>query len=69
MTVSRSVVSDEPVPPYDPLTDVEPMRLADEAEVYAAIVTGLRDYVRKNGAKSVLLGLIIGCAVAFALAT
>ena len=57
MTVSRSVISDEAVPPYDPLTAVEPMRLADEAEVYAAIVTGLRDYVRKNGFRSVVLGL------------
>ena len=70
MTVSRSVVSDEQVPPYDPLTDVEPMRLADEAEVYAAIVTGLRDYVRKNGFRSVLLGLSggIDSAVTAALA-
>ena len=70
MTVSRSVVSDEPVPPYDPLTDVEPMRLADEAEVYAAIVTGLRDYVRKNGFRSVVLGLSggIDSAVTAALA-
>jgi NAD+ synthase (glutamine-hydrolysing) len=35
---------------------VEP-RLADEAEVYAALVVGLRDYVRKNGFRSVILGL------------
>ncbi|HCT79964.1 MAG TPA: NAD+ synthase [Micromonosporaceae bacterium] len=32
-------------------------RLADEAEVWAALVLGLRDYVRKNGAKSIVLGL------------
>ncbi|MEU7821109.1 NAD+ synthase [Catellatospora sp. NPDC049133] len=32
-------------------------RLSDEAEVWNALVLGLRDYVRKNGAKSVLLGL------------
>ena len=31
--------------------------LSDEAEVYAALVTGLRDYVTKNGFTSVLLGL------------
>jgi NAD+ synthase (glutamine-hydrolysing) len=32
-------------------------RLADEAEVYGALVLGLRDYARKNGFRSVVLGL------------
>ncbi|MGD0685159.1 MAG: NAD+ synthase [Streptosporangiaceae bacterium] len=32
-------------------------RLADLAEVYAALVTGTADYVRKNGFRSVILGL------------
>jgi NAD+ synthase (glutamine-hydrolysing) len=32
-------------------------RLDDRAEVYAALVTGVRDYVRKNGFLSVILGL------------
>ena len=32
-------------------------RLDDVAEVYAALVPGLRDYVRKNGFRSVVLGL------------
>ena len=32
-------------------------RLSDPAEVYAALVTGLRDYVRKNGFRSVILAL------------
>jgi NAD+ synthase (glutamine-hydrolysing) len=32
-------------------------RLPDLAEVYAALVTGVRDYVRKNGFRSVILGL------------
>ncbi len=32
-------------------------RLGDEAEVWGALVTGLRDYVRKNGFRSVVLGL------------
>ncbi len=31
--------------------------LSAEAEVYGALVTGLRDYVRKNGFASVILGL------------
>jgi len=32
-------------------------RLSDPAEVYAALVTGLRDYVRKNSFRSVILAL------------
>jgi NAD+ synthase (glutamine-hydrolysing) len=32
-------------------------RIADEAEVWAALVMGLRDYVNKNGFRSVVLGL------------
>jgi NAD+ synthase (glutamine-hydrolysing) len=32
-------------------------RLSDAAEIYAALVTGVRDYVRKNGFSSVILGL------------
>jgi NAD+ synthase (glutamine-hydrolysing) len=32
-------------------------RLEDPAEVYAALVTGVRDYVRKNGFRSVILAL------------
>jgi NAD+ synthase (glutamine-hydrolysing) len=32
-------------------------RLAEPAEVWQALVTGLRDYVRKNGFRSVILGL------------
>jgi NAD+ synthase (glutamine-hydrolysing) len=47
---------------------VEP--LPDEAEVWGALVTGLRDYVRKNGFSSVVLGLSggIDSAVVAALA-
>jgi NAD+ synthase (glutamine-hydrolysing) len=32
-------------------------RLSDPAEVYAALVTGVRDYVRKNGFSSVIVAL------------
>jgi NAD+ synthase (glutamine-hydrolysing) len=32
-------------------------RVTDEAEVWQALVLGLRDYVRKNGFRSVILGL------------
>ncbi|MBV9096331.1 MAG: NAD+ synthase [Streptosporangiaceae bacterium] len=34
-----------------------PPRLSDPAEVYAALVTGTRDYVRKNGFRSVIVAL------------
>ncbi len=32
-------------------------RLSEDAEVYAALVTGLRDYVEKNGFREVVIGL------------
>jgi NAD+ synthase (glutamine-hydrolysing) len=32
-------------------------RVADEAEIWSALVTGLRDYVNKNGFRSVVFGL------------
>ncbi|MEZ5115444.1 MAG: NAD+ synthase [Candidatus Nanopelagicales bacterium] len=51
------VVATDPPAPRDPLLPVLTPRLGDEAEVYAALVVGLRDYVRKNGFTSVLLGL------------
>ncbi|WP_335982658.1 MULTISPECIES: NAD+ synthase [Streptomycetaceae] len=52
------VLSAEPVPAYTPRypgTEAEP--LGDEAEIYGALVTGLRAYVAKNGFRSVLIGL------------
>lgn len=55
--IERFVISEEPVPAYQPLTPGIAQRLEDEAEVYAACVTGLRDYVHKNGFRSVVLGL------------
>ena len=57
MTVQRHLVSDEPVPAYDPVPAPVVHPLSDEAEVWGALVAGLRDYVRKNGFRSVLLGL------------
>jgi NAD+ synthase (glutamine-hydrolysing) len=60
--VRRVTVSAEPVEPYSPdPSHVAPATVAapldGEAEVYAALVVGLRDYVRKNGFRSVVLGL------------
>ncbi|GAA0967832.1 NAD+ synthase [Actinocorallia libanotica] len=57
ITVERRLVSGAPRhdgPAEDPRA-AEP--LADAAEVYGALVTGVRDYVRKNGFRSVILGL------------
>jgi NAD+ synthase (glutamine-hydrolysing) len=58
--VRHVIVSREAVPAYEPVhvaprTCAEPVDGA--AEVYEALVTGLRDYVRKNGFRSVVLGL------------
>jgi NAD+ synthase (glutamine-hydrolysing) len=58
LRIDRVVLSEEPVPAYEP----EPAggyaeRLDDDEEVYSALVTGLRAYVAKNGFRSVLVGL------------
>ncbi len=37
-------------------TPVSPPRLTGEAEIYEALVTGLRDYVKKNGFAGVVIG-------------
>ena len=57
VTVERVVLSTEPLAAYPPRPAAVAPRLPDEAEVYGALVTGLRDYVRKNGFRSVVLGL------------
>ncbi|HVV30061.1 MAG TPA: NAD+ synthase [Mycobacteriales bacterium] len=57
LTVSRVLVSDRPVSPDDRISAACAEPLGDLAEVYAAIVTGTRDYVDKNGFPSVILGL------------
>jgi NAD+ synthase (glutamine-hydrolysing) len=55
-------VTPDPVPAFSPAPEfTAPATIAadpeDEAEVYRALVVGLRDYVRKNGFRSVVLGL------------
>ncbi|MEV4602275.1 NAD+ synthase [Amycolatopsis sp. NPDC049253] len=69
--VHRRVLSAEPLPAYPPLTDpVISEPLSDEAEVWSALVVGLRDYVHKNGFSSVTFGFSggIDSAVCAALA-
>ncbi|WP_225845114.1 NAD+ synthase [Streptomyces sp. HPF1205] len=58
LEIVHVTLSDTPVERYEPLyTGGAAERLGDEAEIYAALVTGLRAYVRKNGFRSVLIGL------------
>ncbi len=64
--VRRTVVSSEPLPPYVPEPSGVAPRISDHGEVYAAVVTGLRDYVHKNGFRSVVLGLSGGIDSALA---
>jgi NAD+ synthase (glutamine-hydrolysing) len=63
MTIHRVALPPEPGParpgqpqPADGTGPVWP-RLSPQAEVYAALVTGVRDYVEKNGFGSVVLAL------------
>ena len=51
------VISETPVTIEKTLVPGIAHRLGDEVEIWNAIVVGLRDYVRKNGFKSVLVGL------------
>ncbi len=55
--VERVVVSEAPLEPYEALPFTIIDRLDPDAELYAALVTGTRDYVTKNGFRSVALGL------------
>ena len=57
MTVERVTLSPAPLPPYEPLVPGIAAPLGDEAEVWGALVTATRDYVRKNRFSSVVLGL------------
>ncbi|MDI2132375.1 NAD+ synthase [Yinghuangia seranimata] len=57
LTIELTTLSETPVVPYEPLAPSVAERLSDDAEIYGALVVGLRDYAAKNGFKSVLLGL------------
>ena len=57
-STSRSVAAiGFPLPAYDALPPTVAARISDDAEVWGALVTGLRDYLGKNGFGSVVLGL------------
>jgi NAD+ synthase (glutamine-hydrolysing) len=59
MTIRRVVASADPLPaPAAPAAEpVIEQRLSDLEEIYQALCVGLRDYVRKNGFRTVLFGL------------
>jgi NAD+ synthase (glutamine-hydrolysing) len=57
MEVSHVVLTDEPLPAYDPVVPPIAEPLVDAAEVWGALVTATRGYARKNRFTSVVLGL------------
>ena len=56
-SIERVLLSADPLPAWQPEPAPVAERLTDEAEVYAALVTALHDYVGKNGFATVVLGL------------
>jgi NAD+ synthase (glutamine-hydrolysing) len=56
-SVRRRVLFEGGLEAPDPITTGLPVQHDDVSEVYAALVMGTRDYVRKNGFKHVVLGL------------
>ena len=57
MHINRIDLRTPPLPRYDALPGGLAPALSPEAEVYGALVAATRDYVRKNGFTSVVLGL------------
>jgi NAD+ synthase (glutamine-hydrolysing) len=58
MSITRVAIAAEPRPlPDGPVTGGIAERIRDEPEIWSALTLGLRDYVRKNGFRSVVLGL------------
>ncbi|MBA2445940.1 MAG: NAD+ synthase [Nocardioidaceae bacterium] len=57
LRVERTVISSDPVASYETAAIHSAVRLDDLAEIYTALVVGLRDYVAKNGFGTVLMGL------------
>ena len=55
--VQRVTVTADAVPAYEPRASEVLQPLPDVAEVHAALVLGLRDYVRKNGFRSVVVAV------------
>ncbi|NAZ84251.1 NAD+ synthase [Kineococcus sp. R8] len=56
-SVQRVVVSGDAVPAYERRASAVHEPLPDVADVHAALVLGIRDYVRKNGFRSVIIAV------------
>jgi NAD+ synthase (glutamine-hydrolysing) len=57
MSIERHDTGTAPVAAYEPCPGSISERISEEAEMWGALVVGTRDYVRKNGFTSVVLGL------------
>jgi len=57
MHVEHVVLSEDPLPAYEPSVPAVTEPLGDLAEMWGALVTATRDYVDKNRFRSVVLGL------------
>jgi NAD+ synthase (glutamine-hydrolysing) len=57
LTVTRTATGVAPTPLREAASAVVTGRIPDEEEVWGALVVGLRDYVGKNGFRSVVLGM------------
>ncbi len=57
LTIKRTIVSSEPFEAYEPMPTVTNERMPRLEEIWTALVVGLRDYVHKNGFRSVLFGM------------
>ena len=57
LTVERITLGPLPPAPADAVAPLVAEPLSPEAEVYGAVLAGTRDYVRKNGFRTVVLGL------------
>ncbi|MCL3818364.1 NAD+ synthase [Aeromicrobium wangtongii] len=57
LAIKRTIISSEPFAPYEPRPNEQADRMPRLEEIWTALVTGLRDYVHKNGFSSVLFGM------------
>ncbi|AXT84628.1 NAD+ synthase [Aeromicrobium sp. A1-2] len=57
LAIKRTIVTSEPFAAYEPLPTIHHERISRHEEIWTALVTGLRDYVHKNGFASVLFGM------------
>ncbi|MEV7396008.1 NAD+ synthase [Aeromicrobium sp. NPDC092404] len=57
LSIKRTIISSEPFAAYEPMPTVHHERMPRLEEIWTALVVGLRDYVHKNGFRSVLFGM------------